>query len=177
MFASQRLRRTAAITAAALCAAGIGAAIASPAHAEVFKELEYRGNASKLVMTAAANLNGSFVVLRPDTNSRFGQWAQTATFSSGGGQAAFIYTLRASLENGSTPLCLTAKNTTEVTVAVCNNSDSQKWFHPTAVSGPGGTLPTKNVATLRHLGQSQSAQAPLSLFGPIGGHFWAKRTA
>ena len=159
-----------------MCVAGIGAGIAAPAHAAVFKELEYRGNTSKLVMTAAANLNGSFVVLRPDTNSAFGQWAQTATVSSGGGQSAFIYTLRASLENGGSPLCLTAKNTVDVIVAVCGNTDSQKWFHPTAVSGPGGTLPTKNVATLRHLGQSQSSQAPLSLFGPIGVHFWAKRT-
>ncbi|MEV0387559.1 RICIN domain-containing protein [Nonomuraea sp. NPDC050643] len=175
MFRSRSPRRIA-VLATALCVAGIGAALASPAQAETFKELEYRGNASKLVMTAAANLNGSFVVLRPDSNSRFGQWAQTATSSSGGGQAAFIYTLRASLESGS-PLCLTAKNTVEVIVATCNNTDSQKWFHPTAVAGPGGTLPTKNVATLRHLGQSQSAQAPLSLFGPIGGHFWAKRTA
>jgi hypothetical protein len=39
-------------------------------------------------------------------------------------------------------------------------------------------LTAKNVATLRHLGQSQSSQATaLSLFGPIGVHFWTKRTA
>ncbi|MGW0809052.1 hypothetical protein [Nonomuraea sp. NPDC002799] len=174
MFASTR---RAIALAAAICVAGIGAALAAPAHAApVYKELEYRGNSAKLVMTAGANLNGSFVVLRPDVNSTFGQWAQTATVSSGGGQPAFIYTLRASLELGNSPLCLTAKNTVEVIVAACNNTDSQKWYHPTAVSGPGGTLPTKNVATFRHLGQSQSSQAPLSLFGPIGVHFWAKRT-
>ncbi|NUP00787.1 MAG: RICIN domain-containing protein [Nonomuraea sp.] len=177
MFESRRLRRTAAF-AAAMCVAGIGVALASPAQAAtVYKELEYRGNASKLVLTSEANFNGSFVLLKADTNSTLGQWAQTATVSSGGGQPAFIYTLRASLESGS-PLCLTAKNTVDVVVAACNNTDSQKWFHPTAVSGPGGTLPTKNVANLRHLGQSQSSQATsLSLFGPIGVHFWAKRTA
>ncbi|MET8162265.1 hypothetical protein ABZT47_38405 [Sphaerisporangium sp. NPDC005289] len=115
-------------------------------------------------------------MLKSDTNSSFGQWAQTATVSSGGGQSAFIYTLRASIDSGA-PLCLTAKNTVDVIVATCNNTDSQKWFHPTAVAGPGGTLPTKNVQTLRHLGQSQSTSAvPLSQFAQIGIHFWAKRT-
>ncbi|MFI7133710.1 hypothetical protein ACIBQ1_49100 [Nonomuraea sp. NPDC050153] len=177
MFESRRLRRAAAF-AAAMCVAGTGVALASPAQAAtVYKELEYRGNASKLVLTAQANFNGSFVVLRSDLNSALGQWAQTATVSSGGGQPAFIYTLRASLETGS-PLCLTAKNTVDVVVAACNNTDSQKWFHPTAVSGPGGALPTKNVANLRHLAQPNSSQASaLSLSVPIGGHFWAKRTA
>ncbi|MCK2218209.1 RICIN domain-containing protein [Actinomadura sp. ATCC 31491] len=175
MSASRKLRYAAALAATV---AGIGAAVASPAHADVvYKELEYRGNSAHLVMTAFGNVNGASVALRPDTNSKFGQWAQTATVSSGGGQPAFIYTLRASLENGGPALCLNAKNTVEVTVAVCDNSDNQKWFHPTAVAGPGGTLPTKNVATLRHLGQSASSQAPLSLFQQIGVHFWAKRTA
>ncbi|MFI6744117.1 hypothetical protein ACIBI9_65625 [Nonomuraea sp. NPDC050451] len=158
--------------------AGIGVALAAPAQAAtVYKELEYRGNASKLVLTAAGNFNGSFVQLKADTNSALGQWEQTATFSSGGGQSAFIYKLRASVGTGS-ELCLTATSTVDVVVAACNNTDSQKWFHPTAVSGPGGSLPTKNVANLRHLGQPQSSSATsLSLFGPIGVHFWAKRTA
>ncbi|MEV0614482.1 RICIN domain-containing protein [Nonomuraea sp. NPDC050404] len=175
MFASRMLRHAA----TAIGVAGIGAALALPAQAAapVYKELEYRGNSAKLVMSAFGNVNGASVALQPDTNSKFGQWAQTATFSSGGGQAAFIYTLRASLESGGSALCLTAKNTVEVVVAVCDNTDGQKWFHPTAVSGPGGTLPTKNVATLRHLGQSGSSQATLSLFQQIGPHFWAKRTA
>ncbi|MFI6904682.1 hypothetical protein ACIBKY_25705 [Nonomuraea sp. NPDC050394] len=176
MSASHNLRRSVAMTLAAVSLSGIGALVASPAHAEVFKELEYRGDGARTVLTASANFNGADVVLRSDTNSGFGQWAQTATVSSGGGQSAFIYTLRASINSGA-PLCLTAKNTVNVTVATCDNSDRQKWFHPTAVVGPGGTLPTKNVQTLRHLGQSQSSSAvPLSQFAQIGIHFWAKRT-
>jgi hypothetical protein len=177
MFASRNMRHFIAAAFTVMGLAGAGAAVASPAQAAtVFKELEYRGNTSKLVMTAFGNVNGASVRLQPDTNSKFGQWAQTATVSSGGGQPAFIYTLRASMENGGAHLCLTAKDTVNVVVAVCDFTDSQKWFHPTAVSGPGGTLPTKNVQTLRHLGQSQSSQAPLSQFAQIGVHFWAKRT-
>ncbi|MFB4271393.1 hypothetical protein [Nonomuraea sp. GTA35] len=134
--------RRAAAFAAALCVAGIGAALALPAQAApVYKELEYRGNASKLVLTADANFNGSFVLLKADTNSTLGQWEQTATVSSGGGQPAFIYKLRASVETGS-PLCLTPTSTVDVVVAACNNTASA-----------------------------------LSLFGPIGVHFWAKLTA
>ncbi|MBB5079143.1 RICIN domain-containing protein [Nonomuraea endophytica] len=176
MSASHNLRRSVAMTLAAVSLSGIGALVASPAHAEVFKELEYRGDSARTVLTASANFNGADVVLRSDTNSTFGQWAQTSTVSSGGGQPAFIYTLRASINSGA-PLCLTAAGTVSVTVAACDNSDRQKWFHPTAVVGPGGTLPTKNVQTLRHIGQSQSPSAsPVTQFAQIGVHFWAKRT-
>ncbi len=80
------------------------------------------------------------------------------------------------MESGA-PLCLTAKDTVTVVVAKCVGAENQKWFHPIAVSEPGGTLPTKNVQTLRFLGQSASFQAPLSQFAQIGPHFWAKRTA
>lgn len=174
---TQKLRRTVATTLAAMSLSVIGAAVASPAQAATtYKELEYRGNSAGLVMTALGNVDGASVVLRADTNSRFAQWTQTITFDSGVAANAFVYTLRASIESGA-PLCLTAQDTVNVTVARCNGSNSQKWFHPTAVSGPGGTLPTKNVQTLRHLGQSQASNAPLSQFAQIGNHFWAKRTS
>ncbi len=112
--------------------------------------------------TAAGNFDGSFVQLKAYTNSALGQWEQTATFSSGGGQSAFIYKLRARVETGS-PLCLTATSTVDVVVAAGNNTDSQKWFHPTAVSGPGGSLPTKNVGQAHCLShRGDQAQGPAS---------------
>lgn len=139
------------------------------------KELEYRGNSAQLVLGAQANQSGAFAVLRNDTNSPFGQWEQTSTSSAGGGQPAFFYKLQASVGSGA-GLCLTAVGTVDVKVLPCDGSEAQKWFHPTAVSGPGGTLPTKNVQTKRFIGRGSNPASPVTQFAQIGPHFWAKRT-
>jgi hypothetical protein len=57
---------------AATAALGTSAVLFStPAHAEVFKELEYRGNAAHLVLSALADFEGANVGLLPDNNSKF----------------------------------------------------------------------------------------------------------
>jgi hypothetical protein len=174
---STTIRRLATTLIATASLVGIGGMTAAAAHAAPGdKELVYRGSTGNGLVLTASNFDGAPAVLQSDTNSKFGQWRQVSTFSSGGGQAAFQYQLRASIDSGKR-LCLTAVDTVTVAVKPCDiNSDRQKWFHPTATAGPGGTLPTKNVHTLRHLGQSATLAAPLSQFGPIGPHFWAKRT-
>ncbi len=72
MFKSRNVLRAAAVALTAMSLSGAVASAASAAEADtVFKELEYRGNTSKPVMTAP-NFNGASVVLAADTNSRFG---------------------------------------------------------------------------------------------------------
>jgi hypothetical protein len=174
---STTIRRLATTLIATASLVGIGGMTAAAAHAAPGdKELVYRGSTGNGLVMTASNVDGAPVFLQSDTNSRFGQWRQVSTSSSGGGQAAFQYQLRASVDAGR-PLCLTAVDSVNVAVKPCDiNSDRQKWFHPTAQVGPGGTLPTKNVQTLRHLGQSATLAAPLSQFSQVAPHFWAKRT-
>jgi hypothetical protein len=174
---STTIRRIATTLVATASLVGLGGMTAAAAHAAPGdKELVYRGSTGNGLVMTAPNFNGASVFLQTDTNSRFGQWQQVSTVSSGGGQPAFLYRVRASVDAGA-PLCLTAVDTVSVAVKPCDiNSDRQKWFHPTAVSGPGGTLPTKNVFTGKFLGQSANLAAPLSQFAQIGPHFWAKRT-
>ncbi|WP_214406060.1 hypothetical protein [Pseudonocardia lacus] len=178
MRTSTTIRRLATTLIATASLVGIGGMTAAAAHAAPGdKELVYRGSVGNGLVLTAFNADGSGVFLQSDTNSPRGQWQQVSTVSSGGGQPAFQYRLRASVDAGK-PLCLTAIDSVNVAMKPCDlTSDRQKWFHPTAVSGPGGTLPTKNVHTKFHLGQNGPlGSVTLTQSVQIGPHFWAKRT-